>query len=205
MSKGRNLAVELGIKCNQALYSEWGNFYAPISQYPCALFDKNGFVLVNSEEDCQLLEIKLGKRTNIPTLLSNLSGYQLIERLCIGIAEEIQNESISQEMREGAVETIMINRYERDRRGRSLCIDHYGYTCAACDQKLSELYGEVADRLIHVHHLVPLSTINAEYSLDPIHDLRPLCPNCHAVAHLRKNKPYSIEEIRAMLIRKTKI
>ena len=205
MSKGRNLAVELGIKCNQALYSAWGNFYAPIAQYPCALFDKNGFVVVNSEKDCQLLGIKLGKRTNIPALLSNLSGYQRIENLRIGITEEVQDESISPEIWEGAVETTIVNRYERDRRGRSLCIAYYGYTCAACDQKLSELYGEVADRLIHVHHLVPLSTINAEYSLDPIHDLRPLCPNCHAVAHLRNAHPYSIGEIREMLIRKTKI
>ena len=145
----------------------------------------------------------MGKRTNIPTLISTLPGYKRIESLRIGITEEVWNESISPEIREGAIETITVNRYERDRRGRSLCIAHYGYICAACDQKLSELYGEVADRLIHVHHLVPLSTINAEYSLDPIHDLRPLCPNCHAVAHLRK-EPYSIEEIRAMITRKTK-
>ena len=108
MSKGQNLALELGIKCNQALYSAWGNFYAPIAQYPCALFDKNGFVVVNSEKDCQLLGIKLGKRTNIPTLISTLPGYKRIESLRIGITEEVWNESISPEIREGAIETITL-------------------------------------------------------------------------------------------------
>ena len=33
MSKGRDLAQEIGIHCKQALYSSWGNSYAAISSY----------------------------------------------------------------------------------------------------------------------------------------------------------------------------
>ena len=36
---------------------------------------------------------------------------------------------------------------------------------------------------IHVHHLKPLAQIGEQYELDPINDLRPVCPNCHAMLH----------------------
>jgi|ERR1700734_3962751 len=51
---------------------------------------------------------------------------------------------------------------------------------------------------IHVHHLRQLSDIRKEYLVDPIKDLRPVCPNCHAVLHLR-NPAYSIEDVLAFL------
>jgi predicted HNH restriction endonuclease len=44
----------------------------------------------------------------------------------------------------------------------------------------------------------PLASVGEEYVIDPIKDLRPLCPNCHAVIHLRQ-PPYSIEEVKTML------
>ena len=55
-------------------------------------------------------------------------------------------------------------------------------------------YGEVAEGLIHVHHLRSLSEVGEEYIVDPIADLRPVCPNCHAVLHTR-TPPFSIEEV----------
>ena len=47
---------------------------------------------------------------------------------------------------------------------------------------------------IHVHHIKPLSEIDKEYKINPIQDLRPVCPNCHAMLH-KKVPAYSIEEI----------
>lgn len=40
--------------------------------------------------------------------------------------------------------------------------------------------------LIHVHHLKPLGEVGEGYLLDPVADLRPVCPNCHAMLHRRK-------------------
>jgi len=48
---------------------------------------------------------------------------------------------------------------------------------------MADLYGKVAEGVIHVHHLKDLATIGEEYQVDPIDDLRPVCPNCHAVLH----------------------
>ena len=60
------------------------------------------------------------------------------------------------------------------------------------------IYGEIGDGFIHVHHLVDLSTIAAEYKVNPIRDLRPVCPNCHAMLH--KTKPaMSISDLKLIL------
>ena len=63
---------------------------------------------------------------------------------------------------------------------------------------MSETYGTVAEQLIHVHHLKPLHEIEAGYEVDPIKDLRPVCPNCHAVIH-RHKPPYTIEAVQGFL------
>jgi len=62
----------------------------------------------------------------------------------------------------------------------------------------AERYGEIGDRFIHVHHLREISSVGAEYVVDPVEDLRPLCPNCHAMAHRRK-PALSVSELRSLL------
>jgi 5-methylcytosine-specific restriction protein A len=49
-----------------------------------------------------------------------------------------------------------------------------------------------------VHHLQPLSGLGADYEVDPVEDLRPVCPNCHAIIHLR-NPPYPLSEVKSFL------
>lgn len=104
----------------------------------------------------------------------------------------------SQLYEEGSVKQILVNRYERDVGARLACLRHRGTTCSACKADLATLYGRVASGLIHVHHLVSLAATGTAYRVDPINDLRPVCPNCHAVIH-RRNPPYSIEEIQGFI------
>jgi 5-methylcytosine-specific restriction protein A len=103
-------------------------------------------------------------------------------------------------IREGARYQVMVNAYERDPRARQLCIEKYGTDCFICGFSFGVNYGEVADGFIHVHHLRPLSEIGEEYEVVPVTDLRPVCPNCHAVLH-RRVPAYSIEEVRDFLRR----
>lgn len=107
--------------------------------------------------------------------------------------EDIDN-TISPPYREGSRTRVSSYRYERDPNARSACITHYGAHCAVCEFDFSEIFGVIGDGFIHVHHLVPISDHNEEYAIDPIEDLRPVCPNCHAMLH-RKSPPYSIEEL----------
>ena len=117
------------------------------------------------------------------------------DRADILLPEEISETEGSYE---GARRRISVNTYERNRTVRDKCLQHYGTRCAVCAQDMSEIYGPEATGLIHVHHLKPLSEIKEDYQVNPITDLRPVCPNCHAVIHRRK-PPYKIEEVKGFL------
>ncbi len=99
---------------------------------------------------------------------------------------------------EGTAKTIRINRYERSNAAKERCLRQYGYSCSACGLRLEDVYGTIAKELIHVHHIVPLSEIGKGYKVDPVNDLRPVCPNCHAVIHRRK-VPLTIEQVKTLL------
>jgi len=99
---------------------------------------------------------------------------------------------------EGAKKSVAVNKYERHLGAREKCIEQHGCYCVACELDFSEKYGEHGRGFIHVHHLKPISEIGAEYELDPVADLRPVCPNCHAMIH-RASPILSIDELRKIL------
>lgn len=104
----------------------------------------------------------------------------------------------AQEFREGAIRKVLVNAYERDPKARQKCIDHYGLSCSVCNFNFGQVFGKLGEGFIHVHHLRPISEIGEEYVVDPIEDLRPVCPNCHAMIH-RRSPPLSIQEIKNLL------
>lgn len=99
---------------------------------------------------------------------------------------------------EGTVVEVQHKIYERDPQNRLACIDHYGWQCSACGLDLAKKYGEIGKNFIEVHHVVPLSEVKENHTVDPIKDLRPLCPNCHAMIH--KIKPIiTVEEFSKLI------
>lgn len=100
--------------------------------------------------------------------------------------------------REGAVRTVQVNAYERDRAARRACLEHHGVLCQVCRVDLTHVYGQMAAGFIHVHHVRPLSEIGEEYEVDPRTDLLPVCPNCHAMLHLFR-PPLSVAELQTRM------
>lgn len=98
---------------------------------------------------------------------------------------------------EGAKKTVIVNSYERNPTARKICISHWGKKCSICDFDFYKSYGSIGLNFIHVHHLVPISEIGQTYQIDPIADLRPVCPNCHAMLHT-SNPPLSIQQLREL-------
>lgn len=102
------------------------------------------------------------------------------------------------EYTEGSTKTIRVNVYERSPAARRDCLLHHGYSCKVCKFNFQDFYGAIGGDFIHVHHKKPLAKINRGYKVDPVQDLEPVCPNCHAMLHSRE-PVYTSAELRRML------
>ncbi|MEW5913176.1 MAG: HNH endonuclease [Thermodesulfobacteriota bacterium] len=170
--------------------------------------------LLNPEQDgvLPLSRLKGGKlaEVNWPTRISGISvpseAASQLENLWLSFLEERGQSPIviPEEVTtpglygEGAVRRIAVNAYERDPRARKACMEHYGTMCLACGFDFGATYGALGEGFIHVHHVVPLSQIGESYIVDPVHDLRPVCPNCHAMLHKHK-EVLEIDELKKFL------
>lgn len=93
-------------------------------------------------------------------------------------------------LEEGEIRKLQISKCERNPALRRACIA-YGQAqnggriaCAACGMSFGDVYGEIGDGYIEVHHLSPISqTGGRRHKVDPTTDLVPLCANCHAMIH----------------------
>lgn len=111
---------------------------------------------------------------------------------------------MTQKILEGRSDSAIVNVYERDRSAREKCIAVHGTRCLVCCLDFASTYGEIGAGFIHVHHLTPIAQAarNANgngYELDPVADLRPVCPNCHAMVHKKKVGVYTLEKIRQFM------
>lgn len=100
---------------------------------------------------------------------------------------------------EGATKTVSVVVYERSSAARVACISHYGCRCALCGFDFERSYGQIGHGFIPVHHLKSLSELEEAYVVDPVRELRPICPNCHAMIH-RSNPPMNIEDLKGHLV-----
>ena len=84
---------------------------------------------------------------------------------------------------EGGRTSVQVNKYERDPRLRHQCVTALGPVCRICGFDFEAVYGDIGRGYCHVHHLQPLSEVGGEHEVDPLTDLLPVCPNCHAMLH----------------------
>jgi hypothetical protein len=115
-----------------------------------------------------------------------------------GIFRSPEEAPSGQTFPEGTLERVEVNRYERDHHARRLCLAHWGHRCAVCELDFGERYGPLGQDFIHVHHTLELSSVGSGYQVDPVNDLCPVCPNCHAMLH-RRRPALSIDELRRLL------
>ena len=142
-------------------------------------------------------------------LVSKLEEY-LAEQFLTEIEEE--STIFAEELRvddvifEGAKINISVNKYERSSLARQKCIDFHGVSCAVCDMNFRDVYGEIGNGFIHVHHKFPIHKIGAEYQIDYKNDLVPVCPNCHSMLHQKVNgREISIDELREVYLQREQL
>lgn len=126
-------------------------------------------------DECETLHLEFCTRTN-----SKQSNHERSYWLL-----NYDNLEYTYLYQEGRSIQSLSTRYERSFEARAICLREYGYRCCICNFDFEETYGDLGRHFIHVHHLTPLASIREEYELDPINDLRPVCPNCHSMVHRR--------------------
>ena len=163
------------------------------------------FIYGHKVSDVEIINSNIQLNTKIvstrTTYIDNVEKQNELERVLksdIIYPEEIEDKNLF----EGSKKQITVNAYERSSQAREECINEYGYKCVICNFDFEKIYGEIGQNFIHVHHVKPLSEIDEKYKINPIEDLRPVCPNCHAMLHKRK-PAYSIEEIKDKMEQKT--
>lgn len=155
--------------------SEWTGYRLRVSRSP----------IVPEDKEVDEIEIAL--------LWAELTVGMFLSLLNIKLLDE--NEYL-----EGGVRRVEANRYERNPVNRELCLAENGYTCKICGFDFEKVYGEIGHHFIHVHHIVPISKMHEEYMINPVEDMIPVCPNCHAMLH-QTDPPISPEEMRILLNR----
>jgi predicted HNH restriction endonuclease len=121
-----------------------------------------------------------------------------------GIEAQVQSdldslEAEEEEYFEGNKTQRLVNHYERDKNLRAATIKHHGVTCKVCGFDFEKVYGERGKNFIEAHHLIPVSSLGKETSVDPKRDMTVLCSNCHRMIHRRKDDVLTPEELKSLL------
>ena len=66
--------------------------------------------------------------------------------------------------------------------------------CKIGGMSFEQTYGPEIKDIIEVHHIVPLNQIGESYVVNPINDLIPVCPNCHAAIHSKSGNKLSLSK-----------
>ena len=136
--------------------------------------------------------------TAIPKSYLDTTPVQITWSLSAENPDTPNSNSENKKIFEGARKKVLVNIYERDPSARNDCLEVKGYKCSVCNFEFKNFYGELGANFIHVHHLIPLGEIKEEYEIDPVKDLEPVCPNCHAMIHKRR-PALSINELKKII------
>jgi len=134
----------------------------------------------------------------VPINYKDVTPVQITWKIINGFDQMPLSKNELLKIPEGQRKQITSNSYERNPEARKRCVGFYGFKCTVCEFDFVKTYGDIGKDFIHVHHLKPISEIGEEYYVDPINDLRPVCPNCHAMLH-RKHPSVSIDELKQLI------
>lgn len=171
---GKQLNILLNLEARHALYREDGCWYHHLTDFPGVLFDNDGYLIFNSQEDYLNNEnLQHRQDLHITGGISLIPGYVNFsredrKRMFLNI-NEFANEETLRKIRE--VDLIV-----RNNSLVRILKDIYKNTCQICNTSLqiseNKYYSEV-------HHLKPLGSPNN--GPDRLDNMICVCPNCHVL------------------------
>lgn len=139
------------------------------------------------------------KKPSLEPLFYSLEGHgKGVWGLVSGCLDETASPSAPVAYQAGVEGILKEGRYLRRSRNpwlveaRKKQDDH---ACQACGYRQQ---GEAGSFIIDVHHLNPLAAAPEGGLETQLEDLICLCPNCHRIAHSRKDKPLDLNEIKLL-------
>jgi hypothetical protein len=75
-NSGRRLNREWGVNARHALYHQDGNWYEELESFPGALFDRNGYVVFQTEDEYRNSpHLRHGSKLHVNGNIAQLPGY----------------------------------------------------------------------------------------------------------------------------------
>ena len=177
---GRKLKEIWKIDVKYALYRETGDWYHLLKYFPAALFDKNGYIIFENEEEYKLNKsIQIAEEIHIPKGISTIPGYvKVIED---GNIQEISHEIIIKPNKikkspDGKIDVnrkmVTFERVIRDTKVSNWVKQLYNNHCQICGTTI-----ELSDNVNYSegHHILPIKNNGP----DIINNLICVCPNHH--------------------------
>ena len=103
------------------------------------------------------------------------------------------------EYEEGAIREIKQELAYRDSRLRNDAIREKGCKCEVCGFDFGDVYGQLGQGYIEVHHLYALSKRRGRKTKTTLNDVSVVCSNCHRMLHRSGAEPMPIEELRELV------
>ncbi len=174
---GSYLNKILNLRAKHALYREDGKWYHNLKKFPGILFDKNGYIIFNNEEEYSSSpELQIRQDLHIVNGIENLSQYRKFtgfqKKLITGIIEDesSQKENDEEITRIRRELDIILRKKYLVYKIKNL----YNNTCQICSTQLeigkNKYYSEV-------HHIIPLG--KPYNGSDTLENMICVCPNCH--------------------------
>lgn len=131
-----------------------------------------------------------------------------------GFSDQQRKQVIEQDFKDLIIEEghfIPANQVQKRKRSRKLtqiARKHYARDgklwCAACNFNFDDFYGPAAKNYIEIHHLQPIHTYGSEDTErtleEALQNVRPLCSNCHRMAHRDNGHLLSDQDLRQLVI-----
>lgn len=183
-AKRWNLDIE------QALYAETADRYHQLQRFPGALLDDDGYVLFETEAAYRhSAHMRMRRDFGVPRGIRGIPGYTPASTARGGGTPMSYEAALRLK---GPRIDVVQSSVERNPAARAACLEAHGRACVVCGLDFGRRFGAIGDGFIHVHELMPAA--EGERSVDPVADLRPLCPNCHAMVH-REDPPLSLDDV----------
>lgn len=176
----------------------------------------------NTFEDCEVAEYtnghfeitakgKLHLRKNkdiLNYLLINDFSYADITENLKAIEDnhdgkEIETFDENITIQEGTKKLTQASTYNRSKRLRDYAIKYFmkdnRISCHCCNFNFQDFYGGIGSGFIEIHHTKPIFKYEDDdltHTLEQaVHNLIPVCSNCHRMIHHNRNKPLEIKTL----------